>query len=124
MEPAPMQHVALLDGAASGEIESRTEPKAECTTSDAGMTCSVEADLGKDDDGDPQGVACSVTSAATPFGIMLKKVLGEHKLEETPTLETKQLGEGIAISFAANAFRHDGDNTIYGTAKEIGRAHV
>jgi hypothetical protein len=118
MPPAGMQRVELLEGLASGEIESKTPPKPECDKNDSGATyCGISADLGKDEDGDDCNVVCAVTDDLPVFGLMLKKHLGENNLDETPTLTTTRVGEGIGISFVANISHADGDKTLFGTAK-------
>ncbi len=118
MAPAEMRSVVLLDGLASGELESASDLKPECKKTDSnGTFCEVKADLGKDGDGDPADVFCDVTTDSQAFGLLLHGVLGKNGLDETPALEVKPMGEGISAWFVANISRPEDTKTIYGTAK-------
>jgi hypothetical protein len=118
MPAAGMQRVELLEGLASGEIESKTALKPECDKNDSGAEyCGISADLGKDEDGDDCNVVCAVTDDLPVFGLMLKKHLGDNNLDETPTITTSRVGEGIGVTFVANISHSEGDKTLFGTAK-------
>jgi hypothetical protein len=118
MPPAEVRPVVMLDGLASGELESQSELKPECKKTDTnGTFCEVKADLGKDGDGDAADVFCDVTTDSQAFGLLLHGVLGQNGLDETPVLEVKPIGEGISAWLVANISRLEDQKTIYGTAK-------
>jgi hypothetical protein len=120
IDPVATRHVALFDGFASGEIESRTEIRPECTNTEAGMACTVVSDLGPDKD-DPEvssNIVCTVGTTARAFGPVLKATaLSNAQLDETPVLDVKTIGEGLAATFVANTTEQQGDNVLVGTAK-------
>jgi len=114
----PMKPLVMLDGLAAGEIESLVDPKPDCkNTSSNGTVCDFKVDLGKDSDGDPANVVCSVTTDLPAYGVVLKNFLDKGALDETPTLDTKAVGEGLAVSFVANSSREVDSKTMFGTAK-------
>jgi hypothetical protein len=114
----PMKPVNVLGGLATGEIESLVDLKPECKGTNAnGDLCNFKIDLGKDSDGDPADVVCSVTTDLPAYGVVLKNFLEKSGLDETPIIETKAVGEGLAVSFVANASREVDTKTSYGTAK-------
>ena len=116
--PVAMQRVELLDGLASGEIESRDGLKPECTTNDAGgSACSFQAMLDRDDKGLESTVVCTVSTELHPFGLVLGGALQGAALDEPPALQAKHVGEGIAASFVANTTEQKSDETLFGTAK-------
>jgi hypothetical protein len=116
--PVNLQRVELLEGLASGDIESKTPPKPECEKTESGAQyCSISADLGKDDDGDDTNIVCTVTDELPVYGILLKKHLEGDALDETPTLAAARVGEGIAVTFVANTTREEGEKTTVGTTK-------
>jgi hypothetical protein len=118
MAPVGVQKVDLLEGLASGEIESKTPPKPECDKNNSGAEyCGISADLGKDEDGDDCNIVCAVTDDLPVFGLMVKKHIGENALDETPTISASKVGDGIAVSFVANISHAEGDKTLFGTAK-------
>jgi hypothetical protein len=115
---APMKGLLMLDGLAAGEIESLVDPKPECKATNAnGGICDFKVDLGKDADGDPANVVCSVTTDLPAYGVVLKNFLDKATLDETPTIETTSVGEGFAVSFMANSSREIDTKTMFGTAK-------
>ncbi len=121
VEPAPVQHVELFDGHATGDLESRSPIRPECNNLDGGETvCTVVADLGPDRD-DPEAsstVVCSLSTSVRAFGPVLKATaLEKSALEETPELAVRQVGEGVVASFIANTSEEQGDNVLVGTAK-------
>ena len=77
--------------------------------------------MGQDSDGNPVELACAATKVPQPFGTVVKKalVLGEHQLglHETPTLAVDQLGNGVAVSFVANAGLKTQESLVVGTLK-------
>ena len=115
-----MKQLTMLDGLAAGEIESLTDVKPDCkTTSGNGAICDFKVDLGKDADGDPGNVVCSVTTDLPAYGVVLKNFLQKAGLDETPILETKSSGEGLSVAFAANSSREVETKTMFGTAKMV-----
>jgi hypothetical protein len=120
IDPVATHRVELFDGFASGEIESKTDIRPECTNTEAGMACTVIADLGPDKD-DPQlssNVVCTVGTTSRAFGPVLKATaLSGAQLDETPVLEVKTIGEGLAAFFVANTTEQQGDNVLVGTGK-------
>jgi hypothetical protein len=116
--PVGMQTVELLDGLATGEIESRTPLKPECVKNDAGGTgCSFQASLATDEAGLESTVVCTVSTELHPFGLVLGGALQGAGLDEAPTLQTRRMGEGIAATFVANTAEKKDDETLFGTAK-------
>jgi hypothetical protein len=118
MAPAGIKSVVLLDGLASGELESKTELRPECKkTSADGAQCTVKADLGKDEEGDAADVFCDVTTDAQAFGVLLHTLLGKSRLDEVPELEVAPMGEGITAWFVSDTRRKDDSKTVFGTVK-------
>ena len=114
----PQRALALLDGLATAEVESLSQPKPSCKkSSSGGSLCSFEVDLGKDADGDDSGIYCTVATDQPVFGVMVKELLAQQRLNEMPTLGTEAVGEGLAVSFVADATRQKDSKTSYGTAK-------
>ena len=114
----PMKPLVMIDGLATGEVESLVDPKPDCKATNAsGTICDFKVDLGKDSDGDPANVVCSVTTDLPAYGVVLKNFLDKSGLDETPTLETRAVGEGLAVAFVANSSREVDTKTMFGTAK-------
>lgn len=114
------KHVSLFDGKVQGDIESLTDPKPDCADSEGTVTCSIEADLGKDGGGEhlPSTVVCSVSTSVAAFGPVLEATsLQNQSLDETPTLQVAPVGEGVAATFMANTSEVQDDKSLVGTAK-------
>jgi hypothetical protein len=120
IDPVATQRVDLFDGFASGELESKTPIRPECSNTEAGPACTVVADLGPDKD-DPalsSNIVCTVSTTSRAFGPVLKATaLSGAQLDETPVLDVKTVGEGLSASFVANTTEQQGDNVLVGTAK-------
>ena len=119
VDPVAAKPVSIFDGQVAGEIESKSDIKADCQHDDGGAHCSFAADLGPDAD-DPKLVStigCSVSDTIRALGPAIKTLIDKTQLDEMPVLEVKQTGEGIAAKFVANASGQDGDNVVVGTVK-------
>jgi hypothetical protein len=120
VEPVALQRVDLMNGFATGEIESKTPVVPECKAAENGATvCTLVADLGQDpDDADAvSNVICSASTAVSALGPVLKASLESASLDETPALAVDTVGEGLATRFMANTTEPDGDNILVGTQK-------
>jgi hypothetical protein len=120
VEPVAKKSFTLFDGLVTGQIESLTEPKPDCTNNQGILTCGLEADLGKDKDdaSASSSVVCTVSTTTSAFGPVLEEtVLKGVQLDETPTLQVKPIGEGLAATFIANTTQEQQDSVAMGTAK-------
>lgn len=115
--PFSTHPVRLLDGVVMGRAESRVAPVSECETSDEGFICEVELDMGKDEEGEPQGIHCMVGTDLEQFGLIVKAAQGPTVLLEPPVLEVEPRGPGVAATFTANNGMHDETSASVGTIK-------
>jgi hypothetical protein len=115
--PVGKKHFELFEGQVSGDIESLSDIKPDCTNKDGIGTCTVVADLGKDAD-DENSVACNIVGATAAFGPVLEDTLLQGvDLEEAPTFQVRPIGEGLAATFVANTSQQEDDAVVLGTAK-------
>jgi hypothetical protein len=114
-EQGPFDHfeVSFFGGQVTGTVESASKPTVECD----GGNCVMMLDLGKDADGDASNIACTVSTALSPFGPAVLAVVGEATLTETPRLTTRESGQGLAATFVANAQLVTDDNLMVATPK-------
>lgn len=116
--PFSKHDVSLLGGKITGSVEANSKPRIECKKDEDGDEfCVIELDLGKDQDGDDNGIWCNITTAFAPFGPAIKEIIGPVQLVETPDLQVKPVTEGISASFVAETVQEDETTVRLGTAK-------
>jgi hypothetical protein len=120
-------HIDLPDGVMSADVEAMQAPKLACkNASGESRTCTIEIDLGKDEDGDPKSLECAANWSATPlpFGIMVKAALGKFGLNESPRIDVgwnPGPDGGVIARFAGNISNETDDHVLIGTAKFAAR---
>jgi hypothetical protein len=118
--PFPKHRLQLFGGLATGEYESQTPSKPECTPVDADgdSSCEVRLAMGQDDDGDASDIYCMIdTTPRGPFGAIIANRLNGAGLIEMPKLGIAKTGDGITVGMVANWMKPGEDVNTVGTLK-------
>jgi hypothetical protein len=111
--PFGKHEVAFLDGKVQGKVEAASKPTVDCE----GASCDVTLDMGRDADGDPSSIVCTVTTEVAAFGPLVAALVHEANKTEIPTLTTRATSEGLAVSFVTDAVGQVDDNVVVTTPK-------
>ncbi len=113
--------VAFPDISMSADVEAKTEPKVGCQKLQNGsLLCSVQIDLGRDDEGEAKGFTCTafIDRAPLPFGVLLKRTLAGRTIEEVPLIELESLPKDVTSSrVVVPSYGEQEQSTLFGTTK-------
>lgn len=112
----PKHDLRLLDGLASAKAESKSKPRVECENGKESV-CVVQLDMGKDEEGEPASVICSVSTDLVPFGLTVHESVQGGQLINNPSYRVEAVDAGIINRFAADAVTETADGVFLSSVK-------